>query len=81
MSFARKPSSSNFMAQLDKWTHETVIEPLHEAIMNGDSDECEQAQKLVKAAIREKVLESYRNGQKKPAGQGTATKKGGRQWK
>ena len=68
----QKPKS--FMQELDQWTQTTVINPLHEAIVEGDSADCEATSEQVKKAIRQKVLESYRNGQKapKPAQQGRA---------
>jgi hypothetical protein len=46
----------SFMQQLDAWTDEAVIEPL----LDGGGVE---TQLEVRRAIREKVLESYRNGQ------------------
>ena len=53
----------SYMQQLDSWTDETVIAPL----LDNGTDAIERVQK----AIREKVLESYRNGQ------GAGTKRGG----
>jgi hypothetical protein len=53
----------SFMQQLDEWTRATVIQPLHEAITEGDGEDCDAACEAVMKAIREKVLESYRNGQ------------------
>lgn len=50
----------NFMAQLDAWTDEMVIAPLLE---NGA-----EAVKDVQYAIREKTLESYKNGCRAAAG-------------
>jgi hypothetical protein len=55
----------SFMQQLDAWTTEKVIDPL----IYGDPDNMpgsrSEAQLIadVKTAIREKVLESYHNGQ------------------
>jgi len=63
MSEAKK----SFMQELDAWTDENVIDPLHAAITDGDSDECDAVREEIKKAIRQKVLESYHNGQKKPA--------------
>jgi hypothetical protein len=57
----QKPKS--FMQELDQWTEATVLRPLHQAIVDGNSDDCEVASEQVKKAIREKVLESYHNGQ------------------
>ena len=51
-----------YMQQLDPWTEATVIDPLHEAITDGDGADCDATCEAVKKAIREKVLESYRNG-------------------
>jgi len=51
----------SFMQQLDNWTDEAVIAPL----VDGGGVE---AQLQVRKAIREKVLESYRNGCKAGAG-------------
>lgn len=55
--------AKSFMEQLDEWTTTTVINPLHEAITDGDGIECDVTCETVRKAIREKVLESYRNGQ------------------
>jgi hypothetical protein len=64
----------NFMAELDEWIESRVIEPLF-AVWKGQ-DEVEgdpQSYKGVelttygvRRAIRDKVLESYRNGQNAP---------------
>lgn len=72
MSEINKPAG--YMAQLDAWTQETVITPLYEAWETVETAPDEpfigQAQEdllnvvaAVKKAVREKVLESYRNGQ------------------
>ena len=64
MSEQEKPKS--FMEELDQWTEEAVIEPL----LYGDPEEDPNARSLediadqVRHGIRQKVLESYRNGQK-----------------
>ena len=54
-----------YMAILDKWTDEHVIGPLwgyvEKQALDGESS---QIVEEVKKAIREKVLESFRNGQK-----------------
>jgi hypothetical protein len=52
-----KPKS--FMQELDAWAEERVIGPL---IDPGEDHEGTIAQ--VKKSVREKVLESYHNGQK-----------------
>ncbi len=64
----------NYMAELDNWIDELVIEPLF-AVWKGQ-DEAERDPQSYKGvelttygvsrAIREKVLESYHNGQKTP---------------
>jgi hypothetical protein len=49
-------SEQNYMAQLDAWSNEHVIAPL--------LDDGQRTIERVQKAIREKALESYRNGQK-----------------
>jgi hypothetical protein len=67
MSEQDKPKG--YMQQLDSWVDGQVIEPLSEALsieFPSDpriEDEIEETVKTVKRAIREKVLESYHNGQ------------------
>jgi hypothetical protein len=58
------------MAQLDHWIEQTVIEPLFSAWQAGAEGEHRHEQhgemkttQLVKGTIRQKVLESYHNGQ------------------
>jgi hypothetical protein len=51
---------SSFMQQLDAWTETTVIMPLCDPSRESEFD---AAVEEVKKAIRQKVLESYRNGQ------------------
>jgi hypothetical protein len=46
----------NYMTQLDAWSNEIVVAPL----LDNGVEAIERVQK----AIREKVLESYRNGMK-----------------
>ena len=53
---SEQQESRSFMLKLDDWTDEAVIAPL----LDGGGLE---AQLEVRKAIREKVLESYRNGQ------------------
>ena len=54
-----------YMEVLDKWTDEHVVGPLwghvEEEALDGESS---QVVGEVKKAIREKVLESFRNGQR-----------------
>jgi hypothetical protein len=54
---------SGYMADLDAWTDKTIIDPLADAYMVGPEEVVTRAQELARHAIREKVLESYRNGQ------------------
>ena len=61
---------SNYMSQLDDWTLNNVINPL----LGSEPNDLVVAG--VMKAIREKTLESYRNGQEsKPALKGRAWKK------
>ena len=57
------------MQELDKWTAKVVLEPLADAWQHGRVPDDQAAGEAlaaaeadVKKAIREKVLESYRNG-------------------
>jgi hypothetical protein len=50
---------SSFMQELDKWTESTIIGPLFASEADGN---WEPVIEQVKKAIREKVLQSYRNG-------------------
>jgi hypothetical protein len=52
---------SSFMTELDRWSESNVIGPLF-ASETGEED-WDAAIGRVKKAIRQKVLESYRNGQ------------------
>ena len=66
-----------YMAELDQWTQGTILDQLYEAWRAVErapeefAEECQQNLTNIvagaKKAIREKVLESYRNGQKSPA--------------
>lgn len=49
------------MQQLDQWTDLNVILPLGDASQKSD-EAFEEAAVMVKKAIREKVLQSYKNG-------------------
>jgi len=51
-----------YKEQLDAWTESSVINPLHEAITEGDGADCDATCEAVKQAIWQKVLESYKNG-------------------
>lgn len=59
-----------YMQELDPWIQEHVIEPLYDAAHDyytspdlQDEDKLEAPVADIKRAIREKVLESYHNGQ------------------
>ena len=52
-----------YMAELDAWSDKSIIEPLTDAYLRGPEEVIIRAQELARKAIREKVLESYRNGQ------------------
>lgn len=54
-----KPSS--FMQELDRWSDSNVISPLYAG--ESSAEDWMDAVERVKKAIRQKVLESYRNGQ------------------
>ena len=60
MSEQEKPKS--FMEELDRWSEQKVFHPLFDTDPN--QDDWLGVEQQVKKAIREKVLESYRNGQK-----------------
>ena len=83
MSEQEKPKS--FMEELDQWTDANVIRPLFEAdsyepanAAGGNVSEFQVAAEAVKKAIRQKVLESYRNGQKAGPRKERSAQKGGR---
>lgn len=68
-------TKTNYMTQLDDWIDEQVIEPLFEAwdfqekapdeeSAKAAAEELEETRSDVHKAIKEKTLESYRNGQK-----------------
>ena len=62
----REPKTG-YMSQLDDWTAQTIVKPLIEAA-RGEEGQVKSTLEKVQEAIRGKVLESYRNGQKaKPA--------------
>jgi len=52
---------SSFMEELDRWTESTIIGPLFAS--ETSEEDWEPAIERVKKAVRQKVLESYRNGQ------------------
>ncbi len=57
-----------YMAELDSWADENVITPIWDLARSRKEDrpaeEGDQVLNDVRQAIRDKVLESYRNGQK-----------------
>ena len=59
-----------FMQELNLWSEANIIGPLGSAASTfeegGQEQEWEPTVEQVKKAIREKVLESYRNGLKAP---------------
>lgn len=52
----------NYMAELEAWIHATVFAPITEAIASRDAKELHLAFERGTKAIKNKVLESYRNG-------------------
>lgn len=58
-----------FMAELDQWTEANVFGPLLTTDEEGEPEELsDEVLDQVKFAIRQKVLESYKNGCKAGAG-------------
>jgi hypothetical protein len=67
---------AGYMSQLDEWTNDNVVFPLSQAFeaygVDADNDvpqeeaaaKVDRVVAIVQKAIREKVLESYHNGQK-----------------
>ena len=55
----------SYMQLLDDWSNENVIDPIWDLPESHDEQRAVIAD--VKKVIREKVLESYRNGQKAPS--------------
>jgi hypothetical protein len=53
----------SYMATLDAWSDKSVIEPLADAYIHGPEEVIITAQEYARKSIRQKVLESYRNGQ------------------
>jgi hypothetical protein len=66
MSEQEKPKS--FMERLDSWTDQVIIEPLADDGFVAGVEISLQ----IRRAIREKVLESYKNGLKAGAAKATA---------
>jgi hypothetical protein len=67
----QQDKSKSFMQELDEWTEQYVIGPLVDPGFNDPDEEEDVTFARVKKAIRDKVLDSYRNGQqagpRKPA--------------
>ncbi len=57
---------TNYMQLLDSWTEQNVIEAFYNTDPN--QEDWEDRVQQVKKAIREKTLESYKNGCKAGAG-------------
>jgi hypothetical protein len=62
---ARPARTQGFMAELDQWIEENVIDPLSR--FDPLDYEWDDVHAAVKKAIRAKVLESYHTGQQAPA--------------
>ncbi len=62
MSEQEKPMS--YMEQLDQWIEEEVLEKLYDLWQRSQDGDMEASAAEVKKAIREKIRESYHNGQK-----------------
>lgn len=66
----QQEKQKGFMAELDHWTEENIFGPL---LTSGDEGEPEEISEkildMVKFVIRDKVLESYKNGLRAGAGQ------------
>jgi hypothetical protein len=59
-----KQEPKSFMQELDQWIEDQVIEPLQEQWSIAQDGDLAATAEPIKKAIREKVLESYHNGQK-----------------
>ena len=51
------------MQELDQWTQANIIDPMMFSFAEDDDDGWEETADRIKKAIRQKVLDSYRNGQ------------------
>ena len=60
----QQSKAPSYMQELDAWAEEYIIGPLIDPQSSDPGEDPETAIALVKKAIREKVLESYHNGQK-----------------
>ena len=61
INMSEQEKAASFMQKLDQWSEATIIGPLFAS--ETDGEDWEPAIERVKKAIRQKVLESYRNGQ------------------
>ena len=60
INMSEQKQESSFMQELDRWTESTIIGPLFAS--ETDGEDWKPVIERVKKAIREKVLDSYRNG-------------------
>ena len=72
----QKIKGNGYMAELDQWVEQEIITPLVGVCEEHGPEVFER----VKKVVREKVLESYRNGQKAPS-KADMAKRGERKWK
>jgi hypothetical protein len=74
-----KKEPSRFMQNIDLWSAAEIIGPVstayEEYLKENDHEKWSKAVGRIQQAIRTKILESYRNGQSKPAAE---SKTGGR---
>jgi hypothetical protein len=61
--FQQTSRAPSYMQELDEWTTATIVSPLYAAFAKDSESAYVDAVATVKKAIREKVLESYHNGQ------------------
>lgn len=77
MSEQEKPKSS-YMQELDRWIEAEVIEALQDQWSRAQDGDMTATTAPIRKAIREKVLESYHNGQKAGPRHSFPAQKGGR---
>ena len=61
INMSEQEKATSFMHELDRWSESNIISPLYAG--ESSPDDWMEAVERVKRAIRQKVLESYRNGQ------------------
>ena len=61
--FQQTNKAPSYMQELDEWTNATIVSPLYAAFAKDSESAYVDAVATVKKAIRDKVLESYHNGQ------------------